>query len=94
MKFNIKVIVAGGLAMYVAQWLISMVTGPLIHENVLKELYMANASFWRPELAQDPPDMAALLPRWIAIGLITSFILAGIFDNIRGGLAGSTLLRA
>jgi hypothetical protein len=93
MKFNIKVIVAGGLAMYVAQWLISMVTGPLIHENVLKELYMANASFWRPELAQDPPDMAALLPRWIAIGLITSFILAGIFDNIRGGLAGSTLLR-
>jgi len=35
MKFNIKVIVFGGLAMYVAQWIVSMVTGSLIHEGVL-----------------------------------------------------------
>lgn len=93
MQFNIKVIVAGGLAMYVAQFALSMLTGPLIHEGVLMEPYQANASFWRPELTQDPPDMAALMPRWIAVGVIASFILAGIFDNIRGGLEGSTLVR-
>lgn len=93
MQFNIKVIVAGGLAMYVAQFAVSMLTGPFIHEGVLLEPYQANASFWRPELNQDPPDMAALMPRWIAVGLIASFILAGIFDNIRGGLDGSMLVR-
>jgi hypothetical protein len=93
MQFNIKVIVAGGLAMYVAQFALSMLTGPLIHEGVLLEPYQATASFWRPELTQDPPDMAALMPRWIAVGVIASFILAGIFDNIRGGLEGSTLVR-
>lgn len=35
MKFNIKVILVGGLAMYVAQWVLSMLSGPLIHEGVL-----------------------------------------------------------
>ena len=49
MKFNVKVIALGGLAYYVAQFVVSMVTGPFIHEGVLNELYMANASFWRPE---------------------------------------------
>jgi hypothetical protein len=93
MKFNIKVIVVGGLAMYVVQFLLGILTGPLIHEGVLVEAYQANAAFWRPELNQDPPDMAALMPRWIATGLISAFILAGIFDNIRGGLAGSMLVR-
>jgi hypothetical protein len=93
MKFNIKVIVVGGLAMYAAQFLLGILTGPLIHEGVLTEAYQANASFWRPELNQQPPDMAALMPRWIATGLIGAFILAGIFDNIRGGLAGSALVR-
>ena len=93
MQFNIKVIVAGGLAMYAAQFAVSMLTGPFIHEGVLLESYQANASFWRPELNQDPPDMAALMPRWIAVGVIAAFILAGIFDNIRGGLDGSMLVR-
>lgn len=93
MQFNIKVIVAGGLAMYVAQFAVSMLTGPFVHEGVLLEAYQANASFWRPELNQDPPDMAALMPRWIAVGVIASFILAGIFDNIRGGLDGSMPVR-
>ena len=35
MKFNIKVILLGGLAMYVAQWIVSMATGALIHEGIL-----------------------------------------------------------
>jgi len=93
MKLNPKVIIVGGLAMYVAQFALSFVTGPLIHEGVLVEAYAAHATFWRPELTQQPPDMAALMPRWIATGLIGAFILAGIFDNIRGGLAGSALIR-
>lgn len=93
MKLNFKVIILAGLAMYVAQFVLSMITGPLIHENALNDLYKANATFWRPELNQDPPDMAALMPRWIAVGLIAAFITAGIFDNIRGGLSGSTAVR-
>ena len=93
MRLNFKVIILGGLAMYVAQFALGMLTGPLIHEGILKEAYMANASFWRPALNQDPPDMAALMPRWIATGLITTFIIAAIFDNIRGGLSGSVAVR-
>jgi hypothetical protein len=89
MKFNIKVILLGGLAMYVTEFLLSMVTGSVIHEGVLEELYIANASFWRPELNQDPPDMAALMPMWITNGLITTFIMVTIFDNIRSALDGS-----
>ncbi len=93
MKFDIKVILLGGLAFYIAQWLVSMGTGSFIHEGVLVEAYQANASFWRPELNQDPPDMAALMPRWIATGLIAAFIMTGIFDNIRSALNGSALIK-
>jgi hypothetical protein len=89
MKFNLKVILLGGVAFYVTQFIVSMITGPFIHEGVLLEPYMANASFWRPELNQVPPDMAALLPRWITTGLITTFIFTAIFDNIRSVLDGS-----
>ena len=93
MRLNFKVILLGGLAMYVAQFVLGMLTGPLIHNNILLETYQANAGFWRPELNQDPPDMATLMPRWITTGLIGAFILAGIFDNIRGGLSGSVAIR-
>lgn len=93
MKLNFKVILLGGLAMYAAQFVLGILSGPLIHEGVLAEPYRATASFWRPELMQDPPDMAALLPQWITVGLIASFIVAGIFDTIRGGLNGSTTIR-
>jgi hypothetical protein len=93
MKFNIKVILLGGLAFYAAQWLVGMVSGPLLHEGILTGMYQANASFWRPELNQQPPDMAALLPRWIATGLIAAFIMTAIFDNIRGALDGSAWMK-
>ena len=93
MRFNLKVIVLAGLAMYAAQFVLSFITGPLIHEGVLNDLYIANAAFWRPELNQNPPDMAALMPRWITVGLISAFVTAGIFDNVRGGLNGSTAIR-
>jgi hypothetical protein len=93
MKLNLKVILLGGLAFYVAQFAVSMGLGPLIHEGVLNDLYMANASFWRPELNQDPPDMAALMPRWIATGLIAAFILTAIYDNLRSALDGAPWLK-
>lgn len=93
MKLNFKVILLGGLAMYVVQFVLGMLMAPLIHEGVLVEPYEATAAFWRPELMQDPPDMAALMPRWIATGLVVAFILAGIFDTIRDGLNGSVAIR-
>lgn len=86
---NWKIIFIGGLAFYAVQWIISLGTGPLIHEGVLKDLYVLHAGFWRPELNAVPPDMAALLPRWIGVGLITTFILAAIYAVIRHAFNGS-----
>ena len=67
---NWKLIFGGGIVYYAGAWLVAMISGPLIHEGVLDELYKLHAQFWRPELNQVPPDMAALMPRWIASGLI------------------------
>ena len=93
MKFNFKIILLGGLAFYAVQFIVGFATGPLIHDGVLLDLYKQNSAFWRPELNQEPPDMAALLPRWIATGLIAAFILAAIFDNVRSALSGSGWLK-
>jgi CubicO group peptidase (beta-lactamase class C family) len=93
MNFNIKTILLGGLVFYVTMFIISMGLGPFIHEGVLDPLYMQTNSFWRPELQQDPPDMAALMPRWIATGLLTSFIFVGIYDNIRSAFSGSGIIK-
>jgi len=87
---NWKIIIIGGIAYYVSQFILSFITGPLLHEGLLDPLYQANSQFWRPELNQDPPDMAALLPRWIATGLIASFIHAGIYGQIRGAFTGAS----
>jgi hypothetical protein len=89
MKFNIRIIFLGGLLMYIAQWLTSMVAGVFIHEGVLEPLYKSVPEFWRPELNQEPPDMAALMPRWIGTGLAIAFVVAGIYDNIRSAFDGS-----
>jgi hypothetical protein len=86
---NAKLIVVGGLAFYVVSWLLSFATGPLIHDAVLRESYLATAGFWRPALMQEPPDMAVLLPRWITTGLIYSFVLAALYGRIRPAFAGS-----
>ena len=92
-RFNLKNIIVGGLLMYVAMFVVSIVTGPLLHEGVLQPLYDRTASFWRPELMQDPPDMAAVMPRWITTGLLSTFILAGLYDNIRSAFDGSGVLK-
>jgi hypothetical protein len=90
---NWKLIILGGLAMYVVMFIISMLTGPIIHEGVLKESYIENSQFWRPELNQDPPDMASLMPRWIGMGLLTSFIFAGIYGIINSAFSGAGWMR-
>ncbi len=89
MKFNVKIIFLGGLIMYVAQWIIGMASGIFIHEGILEPLYKSTTEFWRPELNQDPPDMAALMPRWIGVGLTAAFLMSGIYDNIRSAFDGS-----
>jgi len=89
---NTKLIVLGGLAFYVMTWVVSVVTGPLIHQGVLAQAYVETAAFWRPELMQVPPDMAALMPRWIVTGLIHSFVVAGLYGYFRPALAGTGFL--
>lgn len=86
---NWKLIILGGLAFYVVMFVVSFPTGMLVHEGVLDSSYRATTEFWRPELTQDPPDMAALMPRWITVGLLTTFIFAAIYGWIRGGLSGA-----
>ena len=93
MKLNVKLILIGGLAYYAAQWIVGFPAGMLIHEGILTDLYSQTTQFWRPELNQVPPDMAALMPRWITVGLIAAFIATGIYDNIRSAFNGSGLVK-
>lgn len=46
MKLDWKVIIGGGLLMYVGQFIVSGVTGVFIHEGVLDPLYTATTEFW------------------------------------------------
>ena len=90
---NWKLIFVGGIVYYAAAWLVGMVSGPLIHQGVLEEAYIQNAQFWRPELNEEPPNMAALMPLWIASGLIGSFIIAGVYGAIRSSFNGDGWLK-
>ena len=85
---NWKIILIGGVVFYVVIFLLSFVTAMVVHEQILAATYMATAQFWRPELMSDPPDMAALLPRWVTTGLIGAFIMAGIYDHVRSSFTG------
>ncbi|MDX1460394.1 MAG: hypothetical protein R3348_05005 [Xanthomonadales bacterium] len=93
MKFDVKLILLGGLVLYFAQFAIAMATGFFIHEGILDEVYRANSQFWRPELNQDPPDMGALMPYWITTGIIGAFVGVFIWDNVRAALSGSPAIR-
>ncbi len=90
---NWKLIFVGGIVYYAAAWVVAIFSGPLIHEGVLDELYKMHAQFWRPELNQEPPDMAALMPRWIVTGLIGSFVIAGVYDVVRASFGGDGWLK-
>lgn len=91
---NWKLIVIGGIVFYLVMFLISFVTGAVIHNGILMDAYQATDQFWRPELRQVPPDMAALLPQWITTGIITTIILAGIYGWIRPALGSGWLAGA
>ncbi len=86
---NWKLIILGGLAFYGVMFIVSIPSGMLIHNGVLDAPYRANSEFWRPELNQDPPDMAALMPRWIATGLLTTFVFAAIYGWLRPAFSGA-----
>ncbi len=53
---NWKLIIVGGLAYYIAAFIVSFASGALIHEGVLDAAYTATSNFWRPELRQDRGD--------------------------------------
>ena len=87
---NWKCIIVGAIVFFIVTNILGMlVSGPLIHEGVLDAAYMANESFWRPELTQDPPDMGALMPMWLMNGFIFSLIVAGLFCCFRPCLKGA-----
>lgn len=90
---NWKLVFLGGLAFYAVMFLVSFPSGMIVHEGILDAAYRANATFWRPELNQDPPDMAALMPRWIGVGLFTTFVFSALYGWVRGGLSGAPWLK-
>ncbi len=76
---NWKLVFLGAVVFWLAMNVLAFGTGPVIHNNILAADYDATASFWRPELNQDPPDMAALMPRWLLLSFIVSLVVAGIY---------------
>jgi hypothetical protein len=91
-----KIVLVGGLAYYVVQFVVSMILGHFIHapdSGVLAESYRATASFWRPELNANPPDLRLLWELWIPSGLLGSFLAAGIFGVVRPALTGPSWRR-
>jgi hypothetical protein len=88
---NWKIVFIGGIVYYVALFIVSMGAGHFIHSpeaGVLAETYRATASFWRPELSMDPPDMGAMLKMWIPSGVLGALLAAGVYSVIRSSLTG------
>jgi hypothetical protein len=93
---NWKIVFIGGVVYYAAMFVVSFATGYFIHSpdaGILAEAYKATSEFWRPELNQVPPDMVALMPKWITTGLIGAFLAAGVYSVIRSSLTGAGWLR-
>lgn len=91
---NWKCIIVGTIVFFVVTNIIGMfVTGPIIHTGVLDSAYQANSSFWRPELTQDPPDMAALMPMWMLNSFIFSLVVAWLYCTFQRCLAGAAWMR-
>ena len=80
---NWKLVGVGGLVMYIVMFIVSFPSGMIVHEKILDSAYRTTEEFWRPELNQDPPDMASLMPRWIGVGLLASFIMAADLNYSR-----------
>ena len=86
---NWKLIIIGGLAFWLVTNILGLgVTGPIIHEAILDPMYQATESLWIEPLRQDPPDMAAVMPRWILVSLISSLVVAGLYSCLRKAFEG------
>ena len=85
---NWKLIIIGGLTFWIAWNIVGFGTGMVIHENVLDSTYRANESFWIPELNEDPPDMAAVLPRFLLVSLLISLVVSGIYSCVQSSFSG------
>ncbi|MGH8252346.1 MAG: hypothetical protein ACREVI_16915 [Steroidobacteraceae bacterium] len=88
---NWKIVFIGGVVYYVALFIVSMAAGHFIHSpeaGVLAEAYRATASFWRPELRMNPPDMSLMWKLWIPSGLLGAFLAAGVYSVVRSSLTG------
>jgi len=86
---NWKLIIIGGIVFWLVTNVLGMfVTGIIIHEKILAPVYQAHESFWLPELRQDPPDMAALMPRWMLTSFVSSLVVAGIYSLVVGSFSG------
>ena len=86
---NVKAIVVGALAFWLVTNIIGFFgTGLVIHGMILDPVYKAHSSFWLPALNQDPPDMAAVLPHWLLVSLVNSFVVAGIYSCVRNSFKG------
>lgn len=87
---NWKLTLVGGLVFWLVSNVIGwFVTGPLMHEGLLGEVYRAHSEFWWPALNQEPPDVATLMPHWLLASLIGSLVYAGIYSVVRGSSRGS-----
>ena len=86
---NWKLVLIGGIVFWLATNILGMfVTGLLIHEKILDPVYQDHELFWLPELRQDPPDMAALTPRWMLTSFVSSFVVAGIYSLVGDSFTG------
>lgn len=85
---NIKFVLIGTVAWFLISQVIGMVSGMLIHGpgGALNATYMEFAAMWRPELNQQPPDMAALLPLWMSMAALNALLMAVIYELIRPAL--------
>ena len=88
---NWKIVFIGGVAYYVALFVVSMASGHFIHSpeaGVLAEAYRETAPFWRPELKTNPPDMSLMWTMWVPSGLLGAILLAGVYSVVRSSLSG------
>ena len=86
---NWRLTLIGGVVFWLVTNILGMfVTGILIHQKILDPVYQAHESFWLPELTQDPPDMAALMPRWLITSLVSSLVVAGVYSLVGGSFNG------
>ena len=84
-----KLVLIGGVVFWLVTNVVGLFgTGFVIHQQILDPVYRAHESFWLPELRQDPPDMAALLPGWLGMSLLSSLVIAGLYSLVRGSFSG------